>query len=682
MFILRFFLRPDSLRLMIVCLLAGGLVGLLQTVGFTLSHLRDCTQQHNRTHPECQPGIVLLLNGQIHTATHPPVVEAVAVEQGRVVALGAANELRQRYPSAFKVDLGGNVCLPAFQDPGIWLLAGALGPLSLDLSGTHSVEEWQEPLSATLRTQPGHWVFGHGWHPPQGEGLPLNRKVLDVMSPDRPVFLWRADLEAALLSTLALDALGIRKGTPAPLFGRIHTDPSGHPTGLLEGEAATQAFRRAQGQVEGPRLKQALLEAQTLLLSQGIVRVGTEVMDELTDVIALGELHESGALRLRVHGHPLQSVRKAWPFRHYRPPDPNSLRIEGHIIALDGSPRTGQAAQTRGMSPFDLRVSPRFEKGILQTVLRSAGTGPARIEAHGDQALARVLESLPGSDIRRRPMVRSRVWTVEALETTCRLGGIPLIDPSWTGYSPQDLTRWLPTQDVQPRTPIAVPPGCAPVLSTGWPAGPVNLRAMLDLARLLPTPPEKPSAAHLPPTSPKGTPAASAGRIEPESGRSSRRRGRSSPPPTPAPPPSPPAAPLPVFTLDQALAASTLNVARAYGIEARSGTLAPGSLADLVALEGNPLAEATPRLSDAEVVMTVIGGEVVWRRDSGMTFLSGSLELPAPLTWRKLLGRQYFWILAMSMAMLSWPVLSLLVWTWKRPRRVRASSRRRAMRGR
>lgn len=663
MFILRFFLRPDSLRLMILCLLVGGVIGLAQTVTYSLTQLRDCTAPQLRTHPECQDEVVLLLNGQIHTATEPAVVEALAVSRGRVVSLGSAETLRQKFPSAVKVDLGGNVCLPAFQDPGIWLLAGALGPLTLDLSSCQTVEDWQEPISAALRTQPGQWLFGYGWHPPEGDGLPLNRKVLDVMSPDRPVFLWSATLESALLSTSALEALEIRRGTPSPLYGRIHRDPSGHPTGLLEGEAAAQAFRRAAQRVEGPRLKQALLEAQTLLFSQGIVRVGTEVQDELTDVIALGELQEAGAFRLRVHGHPLQSVRKSWPFRHYRAPDPSALRIEGTVITLDGSPLFGQAAEQWESSPGRGRILPRFTLPILRQVLARSGAGPARLDAQGTLALGSVLEVLPGIELRHPPLLRSRTWHPDLLEAVCSRGGIPLLEPAWVGYSPEGLRTWLhPPEQAEPPTSFPLPSSCRPVLSSGWPAGRANLREVIDLARSLAAP-VLPSLDSTPPAQ---------GPAEHSQPKHSHRRGQTPPPP---PPPAPYRPPLPTLRLDQALSAATLNVARAYGLEETAGTLAPGSFADLVVLEGNPLTQPDVRLASAEVVMTLVGGEVVWRRESGLTLRMGALELTAPTAWRKLLARQYFWILSMSMAMLSWPVLSLLVWIWKRPHRARRRAR-------
>jgi predicted amidohydrolase YtcJ len=58
----------------------------------------------------------------------------------------------------------------------------------------------------------------------------------------------------------------------------------------------------------------------------------------------------------------------------------------------------------------------------------------------------------------------------------------------------------------------------------------------------------------------------------------------------------------------------TLGSALAEGSQARKGTIGPGKLADLVLLDSNP-AEVDPfRIKDIRVVLTVLGGQVVWDR--------------------------------------------------------------------
>jgi predicted amidohydrolase YtcJ len=65
------------------------------------------------------------------------------------------------------------------------------------------------------------------------------------------------------------------------------------------------------------------------------------------------------------------------------------------------------------------------------------------------------------------------------------------------------------------------------------------------------------------------------------------------------------------LTVDQALAASTVNPALLAGDERRRGTLVPGRLADLVVLDRDPLACAPAELRETHVVATMVGGRWV-----------------------------------------------------------------------
>jgi predicted amidohydrolase YtcJ len=66
--------------------------------------------------------------------------------------------------------------------------------------------------------------------------------------------------------------------------------------------------------------------------------------------------------------------------------------------------------------------------------------------------------------------------------------------------------------------------------------------------------------------------------------------------------------------LETALRAYTVNNAWAEGQEDRKGRIAPGMLADLVVLDRNLFEIAPSEIKDAQVEMTVLGGDVVYRR--------------------------------------------------------------------
>jgi predicted amidohydrolase YtcJ len=69
------------------------------------------------------------------------------------------------------------------------------------------------------------------------------------------------------------------------------------------------------------------------------------------------------------------------------------------------------------------------------------------------------------------------------------------------------------------------------------------------------------------------------------------------------------------ITVEQALRAYTAGAARAGFSESDLGTLAPGMLADLVILDRDIITIAPAEIRDAAVLVTVIGGEVVFEAD-------------------------------------------------------------------
>ena len=67
-------------------------------------------------------------------------------------------------------------------------------------------------------------------------------------------------------------------------------------------------------------------------------------------------------------------------------------------------------------------------------------------------------------------------------------------------------------------------------------------------------------------------------------------------------------------TREEALRLATINNARLMFDEDRKGSIEPGKLADLVVLSENILTCPEPRIRDAEVLMTMVGGEIVYEK--------------------------------------------------------------------
>ncbi|MDX1646493.1 MAG: amidohydrolase [Longimicrobiales bacterium] len=188
---------------------------------------------------------VIYHNGTIVTAneTHD-VVEAVAVRDGRIVAVGSEEDVRARATGATReVDLEGATMLPGFFDNHVHA-SGRGGSLMEWKGGMISeVPEWlrdvttNEALYDALRTHaetlgPGEWVLGslsrEIW---PNQTLP-DRRDLDAVVPDRPVYLTRGP-HTSIMNSRVLELAGITRDTEFIGGGEVGKDESGEPDGRL-----------------------------------------------------------------------------------------------------------------------------------------------------------------------------------------------------------------------------------------------------------------------------------------------------------------------------------------------------------------------------------------------------------------------------------------------------------------
>ena len=166
-----------------------------------------------------------------------PAAEAFAVQGDRLVAVGSSADVRALAgPTTQVVDLGGRRVVPGFNDAH-WHLP-ARKNARLDDAG--SVEVIQQRLVEYAAKLPaGSWVMGRGWVPGDFPGNTADKRYLDAIFPDRPVFIRDRDGHQSLANSKALALAGVTRDTPNPDDGVVVKGPDGEPTGLLK-EAASQ----------------------------------------------------------------------------------------------------------------------------------------------------------------------------------------------------------------------------------------------------------------------------------------------------------------------------------------------------------------------------------------------------------------------------------------------------------
>ncbi len=198
---------------------------------------------------------LIIHNGRIHTLDAAnTLAEAVAVKDGRFVAVGGAGEISALAgPATRRLDLRGRVAIPGLFDSHVHVMEVGAKLSQIRLDECQSPDE----MAALVRqraqvTPPGTWIVGQGWN--EGnfrDGRLPTRQDIDPATAQHPVVLQRF-FNTDVVNTLALQLAGIDRTTPDPAGGRIEHDAAGEPNGLLRASAKGLVRRLlpAPGQAE------------------------------------------------------------------------------------------------------------------------------------------------------------------------------------------------------------------------------------------------------------------------------------------------------------------------------------------------------------------------------------------------------------------------------------------------
>ncbi|WP_067814545.1 amidohydrolase [Actinomadura kijaniata] len=195
---------------------------------------------------------------------------ALAVRDGRIVAVGHREVHDLRGPRTEVVDLRGRLLLPGFQDAHIHAVMGGVELGQCDLTGTTDPREYLRRVAAHAAAHPDReWIVGGGWSMESFDGGVPTRALLDEIVPDRPVYLVNRDHHGAWANTRALEIAGITAATPDPDDGRVERDADGVPGGALQEGAMALVAAHLPPTTAEEKLA-GLLRAQDLLHSLGI----------------------------------------------------------------------------------------------------------------------------------------------------------------------------------------------------------------------------------------------------------------------------------------------------------------------------------------------------------------------------------------------------------------------------
>ena len=501
-----------------------------------------------------------------------PGVEGDAVwwHDGRIEGVGAAAALARQVPDGTPVyELPNALVTPGFVDGHTHFAMWALSRRRVQLAGSPTREEAVRRVAAVSPVQ--GWIVGQGWDANGWDRAP-DRAALDAVQPG-PVYLDSLDVHAAWVSSAALAAAGIGRDTPDPFGGRIVRDAAGEPTGVLL-ERAVELMTPHLPEPPPALLDTALKEAQTEAHRLGITGIHNVEGDGA--LAAFERLATSDALRLRVLFHPPVTSLDGLVRRGIRSGAGSAwLRIGGVKLFLDGSLGSRTAWMLRPYEGSGDRGMPITSGDEAARAMRAAAAAgiASTVHAIGDAAVRRALDlmaQLPRVAIPHRiehfqcvaeaDLDRAAAaGLVVSMQPAHLLTDIPLVERHWGGrgrgaYAFGSLRRR--------HTPM--------VFGSDVPVASIDPREGLFAAL------ERRSNAGGP-----------AGGWRPEE----------------------------KLSFGEAVRAYTVGAAHAAGA-GRSGTLAPGHDADLVAWEFDPAVErgAGDAARAGSARLTVVGGEVVMQR--------------------------------------------------------------------
>lgn len=534
------------------------------------------------------PADLIITNAKVYTVNSSQNwAEAIAIRGERILFVGSAKKaLRSRGPRTKVIDAGERLVLPGIHDSHVHFVGGSESLTRIDLSGTRDVKQIQERIRSFAQQHPdAAWIQGRGWMYGAFPGDMPHKKFLDEVVPDRPAIMRCADGHTTWVNSQALALARIDRHTPDPENGKIVRDEKGEPTGALLEEAGylvSKIIPRSTPAMTLSALRQGLREAARF----GIVRVHG-LGGEFENFKLIDQLRQEGNLTVRFSvamwvepPGPGANDWQAFEEARYRYNDEwlsvcgVKLMLDGVIDSMTGAmlePYEGQG-DNRGKLFWEPEL---FKKAVVE--INSIGI-PVSVHAIGDAAIRLALDAC---ELAVRSSghqdLRNKIEHVEniAAEDIPRFGKLGVIasfqplhanpDPTWMGawvrnVGPEREQRAFAWKSV-------LSAGGRLAFGSDWPVVTINPWPAIQVAVTRQDFEGRPVGGWLP----------------------EQKLG-----------------------LQDAIYAYTLGGAYATYREKEEGSIEAGKLADLIMLSQNIFEVDPSRISETSVVLTIVGGRIVF----------------------------------------------------------------------
>lgn len=241
----------------------------------------------------------IVYNATIYTVDSTfSTAEAMAIKRGRIVRTGSNEQIRGAFKADSIYNAQNRTIFPGFIDAHAHFYGYGTNLQSADLKGLKSWEATLEALKKFGSRNTDGWLIGRGWD----QNLWIdkefpNKEQLDILFPERPVYITRVDGHAALVNQKALDLAGISQ----------QTSVQGGTVGVINGVLSGILIDNAMGLVESKipaadrsQMERILRDAEKYSIREGLTSVVDAGLDYPIVEVIQG-MHEKGDLKIRLN---------------------------------------------------------------------------------------------------------------------------------------------------------------------------------------------------------------------------------------------------------------------------------------------------------------------------------------------------------------------------------------------
>ncbi|MEP7148314.1 MAG: amidohydrolase [Acidobacteriota bacterium] len=312
---------------------------------------------------QTRPADLVVINAKVRTMTAATsVAEGFAVSGNRITAVGTTKLIKTFIgPSTRVIDAGGRLVLPGFNDAHVHFTAIGNTFSSIDLGDVKSSAEMTARIARYVSFLPkGRWILGGHFNNEKWE-LP-DRKSIDAIIPDNPVFLYRRGAAEAFANSRAFSRANLKDNAPD-----VDRNTAGEATCIVRGNAL-QKIASAVPKNHISNWPEIAETATNYAASLGVTSVQDMHSDDSREIYR--ELQRQGKLKTRVYD--------CLPLRDWNKLKASRLPSTADAMVTDGCLKSFSDGDEESKAGL-LREVVAADKAGLQIMIHAVGRSANKI---------------------------------------------------------------------------------------------------------------------------------------------------------------------------------------------------------------------------------------------------------------------------------------------------------------